>query len=105
MAQEEARKRAQKRKFGHALPIPQNISKRYKITFLKHQPRMDTTLPLIEVELSKERKVMHEFLDIGADDTIISYDLFACLNDVKLTPAKVQLKTILDTWHRHLVNV
>ena len=45
---------------------------------------MDTTLPLIEVELSKERKVMHAFLDTGADDNTISYEVFACLNDVKL---------------------
>ena len=72
--------------------MPQNISKRYKITFLKHRPRMDTALPLIEVELSKERKVMHAFLDTGADENIISYELFACLNDVKLTPTQAHFK-------------
>ena len=53
---------------------------------------MDTALTLIEVALSKERKVMHAFLDAGADDNIISQELFACLNDVKLTPTKVQFK-------------
>lgn len=92
MAQEEARQRAQKRKFGHVLPIPQNISKRYKITFLKHHPRLDTTLPLIEVEISKERKAIQAFLDTGSDDNIISYELFECLNDVKLTQTQVQFQ-------------
>ena len=53
---------------------------------------MDTALPLIKVELSKERKVMHAFLDTGAKDNIMSYEVFACLNDVKLTPTKVYLK-------------
>ena len=53
---------------------------------------MDTTLPLIEVELSKERKVIHAFLDTGADENTISYEVFACLNDVKLTPTKVHFK-------------
>ena len=36
MAQEEACQRAQKCKFSHVLPIPEKISKRYKITFLNH---------------------------------------------------------------------
>ena len=53
---------------------------------------MDTTLPLIEAELSKERKVMYAFLDTGADDNIISYEVFACLNNVKLTLTKVHFK-------------
>ena len=34
---------------------------------------------------------MHAFLDTGADDNI-SYELFACLNDVKLTPTQVHFK-------------
>ena len=92
MAQEEARQRALKQKFGHTLPILENISKRYKLTFLIHQPRMDTALPLIEVQLSKERKIMHAFLDTGVDDNIISYELFACLNDRELTPTHVHFK-------------
>ena len=61
---------------------------------------MDTTLPLIEVELSKERKVIQAFLDTGADDNIISYELFACLNDVKLTPTLVHFKD----YSRHLAS-
>ena len=49
-------------------------------------------MPLIDVEISKERKVIQAFLDTGADDNIISYELFKCLNDIQLVPTSVHFQ-------------
>ena len=58
MAQEEAHQRAQKRKFGQALPIFEGITKCYKIAFMDDSDANtdgDMPLPFIEDKVGNER--------------------------------------------------
>ena len=92
MAQEAAKLRAQKRKLVQEISDPMRI---YKMELLRGEDKMeeDTPQPIISIQVGEERLVTQAFIDSGANENTISYELYKQLKGVELKETTTTFKS------------
>lgn len=86
--------KARKREMGWKVSDSERIIRRYTVTVVddSDEEEDDTPQPFINVRVGEEQVKTHAFLDTGADGNTISFELFACLNNIQITQTKAQFK-------------